>query len=146
MRRETSLPTNFMEMVARAAKPGLQNDIVTHSYALELCNRIAHARITSNNNFIDRMDALREPGSTALLCATPSLGLFSVHGRAFSFAMRCRLGLPALMGAEPDLDADVYASRQSAMNGRHDAATSVILQVCGLSDLITSVEPKRRYV
>ena len=54
MRRETSLPTNFMEMVARAAKPGLQNDIVTHSYALELCNRIAHARITSNNNFIDR--------------------------------------------------------------------------------------------
>ena len=31
------------------------------------------------------------------------------------------------------------------MNGRHDAATNVILQVCGLSDLITNVEPKRRY-
>ena len=41
--------------------------------------------------------------------------------------------------------AHVYASRQSAMNGRHNAATSAILRVCSLSDLITSVEPKRRY-
>ena len=39
-RRETTLPTNFMDMVARAAKPGLQNDLVTHSYALELCSRV----------------------------------------------------------------------------------------------------------
>ena len=31
------------------------------------------------------------------------------------------------------------------MNGRHDAATNVILQVCGPSDLTTNVEPKRRY-
>ena len=144
-RRETSLPTNFMDMVARAAKPGLQNDLVTHSYALELCSRMQHARINNNHKFTDRMDALREPGSTALLCATPSMGIFSVHGRAFSFAMRCRLGLPALMGAEPDQGAEEYAGKQSAMNGRHDAATKVILQVCGLSDLITSVEPKRRY-
>ena len=90
-----------MDMVARAAKPGLQNDLVTHSYALELCSRMQNARINNNHKFTDRMDALREPGSTALLCATPSMGTFSVHGRAFSFAMRCRLGLPCLMGDNP---------------------------------------------
>ena len=49
------------------------------------------------------------------------------------------------MGAEPDQGAEEYAGKQSAMNARHDAATQVILQVCGLSDLITNVEPKWRY-
>ena len=91
------------------------------------------------------MDALREPGSTALLCAMPSMDMFTVHGRAFSFAMRCRLGLPALIGTQPGADADEYARKQSAMNGRHDAAAQALLRVCSLSDRIVSSEPKRRY-
>ena len=99
-----------------------------------------------NQKYIDRMDALREPGSTALLCAIPSAGLFAVHGNAFSFAMRSRLGMPALMGLSPESDAEAYAAKQSAINGRHDAATRAILRVCSLSDRATSVEPKRRYM
>ena len=105
-----------------------------------------NARNSSNQKYIDRMDALREPGSTALLCAIPSAGMFAVHGKAFSFAMRNRLGLPALMGLLPASDAEAYAAKQSAVNGRHDAATRAILRVCALSDRITSVEPKRRYM
>ena len=58
--------------------------------------------------------------------------------------MLCASSYP-LMGAQPDQGAEEYSGKQSAMNGRHDAATNVILQVCGLSDLITNVEPKRRY-
>jgi len=145
LRRETTLPTNYLDMITRAAKPGLQNDVVTHSYALELCERIAQARIEHNHKFVDRLDALREPGSTALLCAMPSMDMFTVHGRAFSFAMRCRLGLPALIGTQPGADADEYARKQSAMNGRHDAAAQALLRVCSLSDRIVSSEPKRRY-
>ena len=61
------------------------------------------------------MDALREPGSTALLCAIPSAGMFAVHGNAFSFAMRSRLGLPALMGISPGSDAGAYAAKQAEL-------------------------------
>ena len=39
----------------------------------------------------------------------PSAGFFSVGQGAFSYAIRSRLGLPALMGAKPGVDADEYA-------------------------------------
>ena len=57
LRKELTLPNNYMEMVQRATKPGLQNEIVTHSYAEELCTRVRNARNNTNHNFIDRMDA-----------------------------------------------------------------------------------------
>ena len=76
LRKEMALPNNYLDMVQRAMKPGLQNEIVTHSYAVELCTQMRHARSNSNQKYIDRMDSLREPGSTALLCAIPSAGLY----------------------------------------------------------------------
>ena len=50
------------------------------------------------------------------------------------------------MGLSQESDAEAYAAKQSAINGRHDAATRAILRVCSLSDRATSVEPKRRYL
>ena len=73
---------------------------------------------------------MRHVKEYGLLCAIPSAGQFAVHGLAFSFAMRCCLGLPALMGMDPGAGMEAYAGKQIAINGRHDAATRAILWVC----------------
>ena len=140
------LPGNYLEMVERAASPGLQNKIVTHSYALERVRRTRQARIDNNTELTARLAALREPGSTALLCAVPSAPLFMVDGDSFAYAMRARLGLPALVGAQPEAPAAEATRRmQRALNHRSDAAVRAIRDTSVLGDRATCYEPNRRY-
>ena len=75
LRRVTcKLPEDFNTMVKRAAKPGLQHDIVTHPHAMDVLARKRKARIFKKTDHNLRLEVLRAPGSTALLCAVPSAG------------------------------------------------------------------------
>ena len=60
--------------------------------------------------------------------------------------MRARLGLPALLGDNPDMDADKYANESgSAQIGRHDAAAKALCYSSTFSDLVARTEPRRKY-
>ena len=140
------LPGNYLDMIELAVKPGLQNQIVTHSYALERVCRTRQARNENNTELITRLAALREPGSTALMCTVPSAPLFMVDGDAFSFAMRARFGMPALVGEQPSMPAaEAARGMQRAVNCRHNAAARAIRDTCVLGDRATSYEPNRKY-
>ena len=85
--------------------------------------RTRQARIDNDTELTARLAALREPGSTALLCAVPSAPLFMVDGDSFAYAMRARLGLPALVGAQPEAPAAEATRRmQRALNYRRGEA------------------------
>ncbi len=74
-RVELKMPNTYHEMVDRATKPGLQHEIVTHSYAVVLCERMGKARNGKNNKYNDRLKSFREPSSSAMLTAMPGYSL-----------------------------------------------------------------------
>ena len=110
-----------------------------------LCLRCEEARITNKEEYIDRLRTLREPASTAVLIAMPSAKQFTISGEAFQFAMRCRLGLPCLMGDNPGEAACTMAASKLVKRRRHDGVVRVLQYACAISNRVVAREPKGRY-
>ena len=75
----------------------------------------------------------------------PSAKQFTISGEAFQFAMRCRLGLPCLMGDNPGEAACTMAASKLVKRRRHDGVVRVLQYACAISNRVVAREPKGRY-